>query len=178
MKPSAADPAPAPARPGSTLHPLGPWVYRVAARHPLKTRLLALALLAGSSTLLILAARVTPDPSGLGTHRQLGLPACSVVVLTGYPCPTCGMTTAFAYTVRGRLIAAFLAQPAGTLLAMATIAAVGISLGVLVTGKVWRINWYRVPPGRVSVLVLAILLGGWIFKLVRGIRAGIYPVWR
>jgi hypothetical protein len=37
----------------------------------------------------------------MGAHRQLGLPPCSFLDLTGVPCPSCGLTTSFAYTVRG-----------------------------------------------------------------------------
>src|SRR5215475_13498262 len=39
----------------------------------------------------------------LATHRQLGLPECSFKVMTGKPCPSCGMTTSFALLVRGDL---------------------------------------------------------------------------
>src|SRR5437879_1484985 len=36
----------------------------------------------------------------LATHRQLGLPECAFKVMTGKPCPSCGMTTSFALLVR------------------------------------------------------------------------------
>ena len=44
---------------------------------------------------LWLATRLEPSPTGWGTHMQLGLPPCGFLVLTGRPCPSCGMTTAF-----------------------------------------------------------------------------------
>src|SRR5438132_6029980 len=37
----------------------------------------------------------------LETHMQLGLPPCNFRILTGLPCPSCGMTTSFALLVRG-----------------------------------------------------------------------------
>ena len=81
-------------RPGVTQHPLGPLVYRVAARRPGRARLVAAGVLAGCVALLSVAAWLTPDELGVGSHQQLGLPPCSMLTLTGYPCPTCGMTTA------------------------------------------------------------------------------------
>ena len=49
-----------------------------------------------------LAGRLSPDPRGYGTHQQLGLPGCTFQMLTQWPCPSCGGTTAFAHFVRGQ----------------------------------------------------------------------------
>ncbi len=78
--------------------------------------------------------------------------------------------------VRGELWSAFNAQPAGFLLALATIAATGLSLAALLTGKVWHVNWYRVPPTRVTIAVLLIVLGGWIFKIATGATLARLPI--
>ncbi|MGE3821953.1 MAG: DUF2752 domain-containing protein, partial [Isosphaeraceae bacterium] len=56
------------------------------------------ALVVFASVLVVafaVASWLEPDPSGFGTHRQLGLPPCHFAWVTGKPCPTCGMTTAF-----------------------------------------------------------------------------------
>jgi hypothetical protein len=53
----------------------------------------------------------------LATHRQLGLPPCSFLRVTGLPCPTCGMTTSFALLVRGDVANSLRANAVGTLLA-------------------------------------------------------------
>src|SRR5262245_22992061 len=37
----------------------------------------------------------------MATHRQLGLPPCTFMEVTGVPCPSCGMTTSFALLIRG-----------------------------------------------------------------------------
>ncbi len=148
-----------------TQHPLGPLVWRSHPESTGKARLAALVTLAVSSAILMVAWRLSPDPTGLGTHTQLGLAPCSLVRMTGYPCPTCGMTTAFSYTVRGQVVQAFLAQPTGLVLAITTIAASLISVVVLVTGRVWRLNWYRITPAKLGGGVMAIILLGWAFKV-------------
>jgi len=163
-----------PARPAA--HPLGPYIELRAARQPARARLWAALVFGGCAALLSVAGWVTPDPSGVGSHRQLGFPACSSIMLTGYPCPTCGMTTAFAHTIRGQLIAAFLAQPAGLLLALGTIATAAGSLFVLLTGIVPSPNWYRISPGRVVLIVAAVILLGWFFKVASGRMSGVLPI--
>jgi hypothetical protein len=65
-----------------------------------------------------IAFRVDPyDESGRprthGTHRQLGLPACHVLSTIGFPCPSCGMTTAVALMLHGDPTAAWRANWAG-----------------------------------------------------------------
>ena len=52
------------------------------------------------------------------THRQLGLPPCTFYEKTGIPCPSCGFTTSFAFTVRLHLWNAIHANSAGTMLAL------------------------------------------------------------
>ncbi len=76
---------------------------------------------AGILGLLGLARKLEPDPRGFGTHTQLGLPSCSFLRTTGRLCPTCGMTTAFAWFMRGRIDRAWWANPAGCLLALLTV---------------------------------------------------------
>ena len=73
-------------------------------------------------SLLVLAgfgisARLSPDPRGYGTHQQFGLPPCSLLLLTGKPCPSCGGTTAFAHFVRGHWPSAVRANAAAFVLA-------------------------------------------------------------
>jgi len=157
-------------------HPLGPLVFRVPAARPAAARVVAAVVLAGCVALLATAAALTPSETGLGTHQQLGFPPCTFVLLTGYPCPTCGMTTAFSYAVRGQLIAAFSAHPAGLALALATAAAVGICLSVIATGTVWKVNLYRVRPVWFTVMVIGLMAAGWAYKIIAGIISGALPM--
>jgi hypothetical protein len=64
-----------------------------------------------------LARRLVPNPRGYGTHTQLGLEPCAFAGMTGKLCPTCGMTTAYAWFVRGRVDRSWRANPAGCLFA-------------------------------------------------------------
>ncbi len=56
-------------------------------------------------------------PRRMATHTQLGMPPCNFVLLTGKPCPACGMTTSFSLLVRGDVSASMRANWAGTLIA-------------------------------------------------------------
>jgi hypothetical protein len=165
--PPTARPAARDVRPAYAGHPLGPLLCRVRHSKPVQVRVQAAVVLAGCTVLLGLAAWLRPDEHGVGTHRQLGLPPCSLVEYSGIPCPTCGMTTAFACTVRGRWSAAVLAQPFGFATALFSILCVPLSLAVLISGKAWRINWYRISPNRVVVGVLAFFVLAWGFKIIR-----------
>lgn len=121
------------------------------------------------------AAWLKPDPKGYGTHRQLGFGKCGMLVTSGYPCPTCGMTTAFAYTVRGRFIKAFLAHPAGLALALATIATGLVSGWIAATSRVPQIHLPFVTAYRLLLLFLILLIGGWGFKVLLGLAEGTLP---
>ena len=157
------------------IHPLGPLIRRVVVGNRTRGRAIALLVLGGATVLLGVAAWLTPSPTGVGTHQQLGLAPCSMLLLGGVPCPTCGMTTAFSHTVRGQWISAIVVQPAGFVLALATIAAAFVSLAVLATGKVWVVNWYRIPPARVAVCAVVLMLSSWGFKVLHGIGTGGLP---
>ena len=160
--------------PGTTLHPAGPLFYRVAAVRRGHARIISAAVLAGCLGLLGVARTLNPSPAGHGTHQQLGLPPCSFVMMFAYPCPTCGMTTAFAHTVRGNLPAALSAHPGGLLLSLATAAGVGLSLSVLVSGRVWAVNWIRVSPTWLVAGAAGFILGGWAYKVAL-IALGLTP---
>lgn len=66
--------------------------------------------------IILIAWFLIPTEKGLGTHTELGLPPCGFYSTFHKPCPSCGMTTSFAYIVRFKLIEAFKAQPAGVFL--------------------------------------------------------------
>lgn len=106
-------------------------------------------------TPLVIASRLVPDPSGMGTHRQLGLPGCGWLVAFGKPCVTCGMTTAFARMTHGQPVEAFVGQPAGSILALVCAAVVWIGLHTAVFGS-------RAAPmaARAALATKWLVLGG------------------
>ena len=111
------------------------------------------------------AAWLKPDPSGQGTHRQLGLPPCTFVVLFELPCPSCGMTTSWSHVVRGQIVSALRANIGGTLLAAMAIVAAPWSLISAGRGR-----WAWGPPSeRAIVAVAAVLvlvtLADWIARI-------------
>lgn len=128
-------------------------------------RIAGATIFAACGAILAVAAWLTPNAAGLGTHRQLGLPACGWVQGLDMPCPTCGMTTAFAAAADGDFVSAFRAQPFGLLLAIATgmtaviaghVALTGSSLGGYMVGLLGR---------RSAWAILVIALGAWFFRI-------------
>lgn len=77
----------------------------------------------GFAAVLALARHLTPDPTGVGTHTALHLPPCTFYTVFHKPCPSCGMTTAFAWLLHGHPLKALKTQPAGVAVFAAGLAA-------------------------------------------------------
>ncbi len=134
-----------------------------------------LGLLVGGPCVLVVALAVwlTPDARGYDTHTQLALPPCGFLRTTGLPCPTCGMTTAYANLAHGRVVSALRANVGGAALFVVTVLAGLVGLAQLVTGRAWL---ERLTP-RVGWLWLALwaVLGGWALNLALGLAMGRWP---
>jgi hypothetical protein len=121
----------------------------------------AAGLLAG---ILGLSRALVPDPRGYGTHTQLGLRPCAFASLTGRLCPTCGMTTAYAWFMRGRLDRSWQANPAGCVFAALSIPLIVWFLACAVrAGPVG----FRSLSGPVMGLILAgcmLSLASWLIR--------------
>lgn len=115
---------------------------------------------------------LTPPAAGMGAHQQLGLAPCPMPILTGLPCPTCGMTTAFAQLADGQVLTALHTQPAACFLAALMAGITLLCLDTLRTGKLWAVNWYRITPAQVAFAAAGVLLGGWAYKLAVTLAAG------
>ncbi len=125
----------------------------------------ALALLATASSVLAVAVWLKPAAIGYGTHTQLGLPPCNFLLVTHLPCPSCGLTTCFAYCVRFQFWKAFLANPFGLLAFFATVSVIPTSIVLL-----WRrISFRRITESahftRAVYVATACYFTSWIFKL-------------
>jgi hypothetical protein len=103
--------------------------------------------------LLVTAARLEPDSSGYGTHKQLGLSDCFVLRQWGVRCPSCGMTTAWSRLFNGDVRGAVAANAGGVLLAVGAIAAVPWLLASAARGE-WC---YLRPTASVVLPAVAVL---------------------
>lgn len=138
-----------------------------ASKLTVAERLLAVLLTIGIPVVMGIAVWLTPDPKGFGTHQQLGMPPCTFRTVTGLNCPHCGLTTSFSWFVRGQWQRAGRANPAGLVLATATVliwpwlllvSTKGVWLGVKKPGLIFLIStsgW------------LLLSLGIWIFRLTK-----------
>ena len=126
-------------------------------------RLIALLVAGVSLSLLIIAAALPPNPSGMGTHTGMHLPSCGFLETTGLPCPSCGMTTSFAWFARGNFLASLYVQPMGFALALSAGLAVWIGFYEAITAKPLH-RLIGLIPHRYTLwpaLVLAVAAWGW-----------------
>jgi hypothetical protein len=117
-------------------------------------RLLLAACGVAAVALLATARGLNPDPRGIGTHEQLGLSACGFASLTGWRCPTCGMTTSWSHAARGNVRSALAASGGGTVLLAVTLLAVPWALASAIAGR-----WLG---GRPTARVLLVIGGAWL----------------
>lgn len=128
-------------------------------------RLVMTACAIGGATILGVAAWLEPALGGIGTHTQLGISPCTWPSLVGVPCPSCGMTTAFACAADGNFVDSLRAQPAGFLLAVVTAtmtiactyaAVTGSRLVSAMSGAIGSWGWW---------IFGGVILGSWGYKI-------------
>ena len=134
----------------------------------LRDRLIGLLLLTPSASVLGLARWLSPDPSGVGTHQQLGMASCVVLDQFATPCPMCGMTTTFSLMAHLQPISALLNQPFGVVLFLLTVLMAVVGLAELVRpGKFLRglIMWTLDRDLALAGGLLAMMIAGWLYKI-------------
>jgi len=131
----------------------------------LRTSALVLAIL--PVALLMVASRLEPNPQGLGTHQQLGLPPCSMRVVFGIRCPGCGMTTSWAHFTRGQWQRSWQVNSGGFLLACFSIL---VALMALRSG--WNAQFPSLKTQKIVTIALVaigvVTLIDWAIRLMTG----------
>jgi hypothetical protein len=136
------------------------------------TLLLVGAGLTAVFTIAVLLNPYNPDgtPRTMATHTQTGLPPCNFVVLTGKPCPSCGMTTSFALLVRGDVAASLRANWVGTILAVVWAVLLVWSVASGLAGRTLFIprGWGEVVLTTIVGTFLVLMPGRWGAVLLGG----------
>lgn len=117
--------------------------------------------------MLVVAALLSPDPDGYGTHRKLLLVPCIFRTVTHLPCPFCGLTTSYAAMARLRAGDAFAAHALGPIAYLLTWVAGMWALYTLVRGLPFAPDW--LSGRRATNLVLIVLGAGWLVNIVRAL---------
>ena len=130
----------------------------------------ATSLVAFLCTAIVLGVAfwLDPDPSGVGTHTQLGLKPCIMLSMMGLPCPMCGMTTTFALMADLRIMDAFFNQPFGVVLFLVTLVTAIVSAMEIVYPKDrWKtiVSWLELRKSYFVVLFSVGFFGGWLYKI-------------
>jgi hypothetical protein len=108
---------------------------------------------------------LTPDARGMGTHRQLGLPPCMTFYWTGVPCPSCGMTTAWAYGMRGEFYSAMKANVAGLVLLGQALFSAPVLFLIAFRGTPTSHRWFSRVSIWCSMAAIGIAIIQWALRL-------------
>ncbi len=119
--------------------------------------------------IIVIAWNIVPSQQGFGSHQQIGIPQCQWIKESNTPCPTCGMTTAYSLTVRGRIVSAFLTQPAGCIFAIVHIFLTGLFSWIAISGKYpfYFTAWVNYNTYKIIIYVILLVLSGWGFTYLR-----------
>jgi len=118
--------------------------------------------------LLITARLLEPSGSGIGTHRQLGLPPCTSIVLFAMRCPACGMTTSWAFATRGQIVAAAETNLGGLMLALIAMAYVPASCYFCIKGTATPGQWFSLSLALALVVAMLVATIQWCMRLASG----------
>jgi len=148
--------------------PSAPWSSRAA----LLSRVVWAVLFAVPTAVVVTAAMLTPSPAGHGTHTQLGLPPCGFLVFSGYPCPGCGLTTAFAHMVRLEVGGAWQANPFGIALFLCTFAFIPLAAVGFVRGWPVVATLDRIHAEKFAIALSLLSLTAWVARVAMQMMAG------
>lgn len=119
----------------------------------------------GLLVLLGVSGFLTPSPQGFGTHRQLGLPSCSMVSMFGIRCPGCGMTTSWAHCMHGNIEGALQANVGGTILCGLSLVCAPIMIGLGALGRTSRGGWFSMASISAFCIAIGVSMIEWVIRL-------------
>jgi hypothetical protein len=153
--------------PSATIPAAAPRAIAPAGTTARTRRIVGAVVAIAAAGILGVAAWLEPSPTGLGTHSQImAMPPCGWIAMLDVPCPTCGMTTAFAFAAEGNLAAAAWAQPFGAALAVAVAVALVVGAYTALTGSRVAVLFTRLW-GRRAAWGLGLGLGAaWVYKVL------------
>jgi len=115
--------------------------------------------------LLAAAAWLKPNPAGLGTHTQLGLPGCTMYTLVGIRCPGCGMTTSWAHMMKGDLTSALRTNVGGVLLCFLAAGVFPCLIWMSIQGRPFKGRWFSHVAIGVLMIAIGISIVEWLIRL-------------
>jgi len=86
--------------------------------------------------------------------------------LTGYPCPSCGMTTAFAYLARGQFVQSFQVNPGGCLIGIVSLLAIPWVFMSAGLRRLIAIESIESMLLSILILILGISVTVWIVRII------------
>jgi len=116
---------------------------------------------------IALSLWLRPDDRLYGTHEQLGFPPCASRVLLGIPCPSCGLTTSFAFMSHGHPVRAFQAHYLGPFLYVGMLAYLAFLMVCLIRGQRIRMRWPGWVPYSLVFGGLVIYLLCWVIRVAQ-----------
>jgi hypothetical protein len=141
-------------------------VARAPSREALARRVTWLALALCCAFVIGASAWLTPSPTGVGTHTQLGLPPCGFLLLFHAPCPACGLTTAFAHLAHFQLAASLRAHPMGVPLFAGALVLLVVALDGALRARALAEANDTLRIDRVALVTVGGLLATWLVRLL------------
>lgn len=132
-------------------------------RGTLVDRIVWILLAAVAAAVITTAAVIRPDPVH-GSSAQLGIAPCGFQAFTGYKCPGCGLTTAFAYMAHFDAVGAWTANAFGILLFVCTAAFVPLAGYAAWRGLAVTPTLVRFQAERVVIALSLLCLLNWLVR--------------
>jgi len=133
-------------------------------------------LVAGLVAVFTIAIFLNPYKDGRvwlqETHKQMGLPPCTFKVLTGLPCPSCGMTSSFSLLMHGDPWNSVRANFVGTLLALFCLALIPWGLVSALRGRLLVVRSLEFILTRLVLVFVVLLLLRWGVVVVATLLSG------